>query len=364
MSEHDVPADDPNRPAFEGEEITEWVDDFPEDLPAASNGRLPLSLLTNLRALSEDMTPRRLRGVLGELCDRVERGETLAVAMSAVRSRLPQGLVELFDVGLARGRIDLLLGSYLDHVRRLSDVRSAIRTSLAYPALMATIVTLLGLMLSLLIVPMFGAIFEDFDVELPALTIMIVSASRLIREQGLIVLLGVGGLLVTAWGVLRVLGGPALPQQAFRSIPCIGRVFRWASLAGFTETLAMLVEMRSPLPEALRLAGRTTDDLALAERAGRLATQLEQGAPLEDAAQGSANLGRELGGVMRWAGHPRLFADALRSSSEIFAARSRVELHLLSWLFEPLLVFFVAISVGLCLVAMFLPLIKLLNDLS
>jgi type II secretory pathway component PulF len=362
MSEHDpIPADAdlPPSAAPEPADITDWADE-----PPPETGRLPLSLLTNLRALSEDMTPRRLRGVLAELCDRVERGESLDVALSAVRPRLPEGLVALLDVGLAHGRINLLLGSYLDHVRRRSDLRSAIWTSLTYPVLVVAVLLLLGLLVAVLIVPTFGAIFRDFDVELPTLTLVVVSVSRTIRDHGLMLLVGLAALLCLLWGALRLFGGPALPQQTFRSIPCIGRVYRWASLAGFTETLAMLVDLRAPLPQALRLAGQTTDDLTLGERAGRLAADLDAGVPLESAAEGTTRLGRELGGVLRWAGQPRLFADALRSSGEIFAARSRVELHLLTWLLEPLLLLAVAVSLGLCMVAMFLPLIKLLNDLS
>ncbi|MDZ4685433.1 MAG: type II secretion system F family protein [Planctomycetaceae bacterium] len=363
MSEQDALPDDREATSAAGstgpQEITDWV-----DAPPASNGRLPLSLLTNLRALSEDMSPRWLRSVLGELSDRVERGEPLSVAFTAVRQRLPKGLVSLFDVGLARGRIDLLLGSYLDHVRRMSDVRASIWTSLSYPVLLTAVVAILGLLLTLFIVPMFTSIFEDFGTELPALTLFYVSLSRMVRQQGLWILLAVIVLAAGAWGLMRAIGGPALPQRLFREIPCFGRVFRWASLAGFTETLAMLVDMQSPLPEALRLAGQTTDDLTLSERAGKLATALEQGKPLGEHGTGRMPLGRELAGVMRWADKPRLFADALRSSGEIFAARSRVELHLLTWLFEPLLLFGVAVMVGLCLIAMFMPLIKLLNDLS
>lgn len=340
-------------------EITDWM-----ETPPVVAGRLPLSLLTNLRALSEDLTPKRLRSVLAELSDRVERGEPMTVAFSAVRDRLPTGLAALFDVGLARGRVDLLLGSYLDHARRLSDLRRSIWMSLSYPVVLGLLVASVGLLLPLFIVPVFKSIFEDFGTELPWLTQVIVQLSDFLRSRGVWVLLGLGVFITVWWVTLRALGGEALPQRAFRSIPCIGRVFRWASLAGFTETLAILVDMQAPLPVALRMAGQTTDDLTLADRATRLADELDQGRPLEDLSDRFGLLGRELGGVMRWAGKPQLFVDALRSSGEIFAARSRVELHLAAWMFEPFALFFVAVSAGVILLSMFLPLIKLLNDLS
>lgn len=339
-------------------EVTEWIDS-----PVPS-GRMPLSLLTNLRALSEDLPRKRLRLVLSELSDRVEHGESLPVAYSAVRDRLPKGMAALFDVGLARGRIDLLLGSYLDHARRLSDLRTSMWVSLAYPVLLAVTVLIICLFLPLFVVPSFKSIFQDFGTELPGITLFFVGLSDLVRNQGLTLLIVCAVGFVCLWGVLRATGGRALPQQLFRSIPCIGRVFRWASLAGFTETLAILIDMQSPLPEALRLAGETTDDHLLADRAKQLAAAMEQGQPPNEPNGARWALGRELGGVMRWAGNNRLFAEALRSSGEIFAARSRVELHLAAWLFEPVMLFVIAVSVGLCVIALFMPLIKLLNDLS
>jgi len=326
-----------------------------------SGTRSTLSILTNLRALGEDLSPARSRHAVQQLADRIERGESPLVAFSAVRDRLPESMQTLLQLGLERGRLDLLLSSYLDHTRRMSDIRASLWTSLAYPVFLFVIVMSVCLGMMLYITPMFGRIFEDFGTELPFLTQAILNFTRFLRMDGVYILGGLFLLALAFWLILQMLGGPALSQKVFRSIPCIGSVYRWASLASATELLAMLVELELPLPAAFRTVARATDDYALANGLTESARQLNTGVPVSDHA---LPLPLELHAILRWANQPAVFVDALRSSSQVFSARSRVDLHLTRWMLEPIAVFLVAIGVGTTAISLFLPLVKLLNDLA
>ncbi len=320
-----------------------------------------LSLLTNLRALSEDLPSAIVRNAVTEMADRIERGESVPMALDAVQSRLPTGMRTLLSLGLARGQMDVLLSVYLDHARRLSDIRTSLWTALAYPGFLVAVVSVGIVALAALVIPMFEGIFRDFGVQLPALTELILNLAIGIRTHAVdlpIALIVLSGL---AWLLLRTAGGRSLPQWLFRQIPCIGSVYRWSSLASCAETLAMLVELETPLPEAFRTAATTCDDYTLAEGLISAAAAIEQGAA--DARQ-PIGLPIELANAFRWADRPGLLVEGLRSSSEIFAARSRVDLHLACWMLEPVVIFIVACGVGLSFFSLFMPLGKLLNDLS
>lgn len=326
-----------------------------------SSPRSSLSILTNLRALGEDIIPVRARPAVQELADRIERGESPLVAYSAVRDRLPVSMRTLLQLGLERGRLDLLLSSYLDHSRRMSDIRASLWTSLAYPLFLFMVVIGVCLGMVLYITPMFIRIFEDFDTQLPYLTLMIVNVTQVLRQYGGYIVLGLLFLAFCIWGILHVVGGPGLPQKVFRGVPCLGSVFRWASLSSLCELLAMLVELELPLPEALRTAAKSTDDYSLALGLQQSAEQLTAGVPVGDL---SYALPVELRATLRWANQPAVLIEALRSSGQVFSARSRVDLHLTRWMLEPVAVFTVAVCVGVTAISLFMPLVKLLNDLS
>lgn len=320
-----------------------------------------LSLLTNLRALSEDLPSPQVRAAVTEMADRIERGESVPMGLEAVKQRLPTGMKTLLELGLQRGQMDVLLSVYLDHARRLSDIRTSLWTALAYPAFLIAVVCVGIVVLATLVIPMFEGIFRDFGVELPGLTKFILAFAIGIRTHAIDLPLTAAALAGLAWLLLRLAGGRSLPQWLFRQIPCIGSVYRWSSLASCSETLAMLVELETPLPEAFRTAATTCDDLSLAEGLVSAADAIEQGTA--DPRQ-PIGLPAELASAFRWADRPGLLVEGLRSSSEIFAARSRVDLHLARWILEPLIIFVVACSVGLSFLSLFMPLGKLLNDLS
>lgn len=320
-----------------------------------------LSLLTSLRALSEDLPQARARQAMHDMADRIERGETVPIAFDAVRDRLPQELSALLSIGLNHGRLDELLADYLDHTRRLADVRIALRMALAYPAFLTGVGCCLMAVAVWFVMPIFEGIYGDFGVELPYLTRTILEFSRGMRRFGLGVLFGGLVLCGVLWLVLRSVLGAEGPQRLFRLIPYLGRVYYWSSLASAAETLAMLIDLQTPLPTAFRTTAQTSDDLTLAAGLRTAAAAVEAGAVAAEDLQG---LPLELRGPFRWGQQPELLASALRNCGQIFVARSRVELQFTRWMLEPFVLFAVAVGIGIGFVTLFVPLVKLLNELS
>src|SRR5262249_15547185 len=140
--------------------------------------------------------------------------------------------------------------------------------------------------------------------------------------------------------------------------------FRWASLSNFCQLLATLMELEIPLPQALRAAADVNDDYSLARKARTAAVAIEHGQSPREAICQPGHCLPELGAAFHWAGRGGDFVESLRASGEVFSARSRVQTNLVLWIFEPVILTTLAISVGFLVIALFLPLIKLLNDLS
>jgi len=267
-------------------------------------------------------------------------------------------------MGLPSGRVDFLIHDYLEHCRRATDLRRSVLTSLAYPAFLIAFSVFVLTTIFVVIVPLFSSIFRDFNTSLPSPTQAVVGLSDLLVNDWPIVLAVLIGLPAVGYAFLRLLGGRSGPQVAFRMIPILGRGFRWASLSNLCQLLATLVELGAPLPQALRAAAAVNDDLSLAEAVRGAAHAIESGKSPRDAIQHQTHWSNELAAAFHWADRSGDFVESLRASGEMFAARSRVQTSLVFWLMEPLILLAVAVTVGFLVVAMFLPLVKLLNDLS
>lgn len=337
--------------------------DFVESRTAPAHQ--PLMAVMSLRALSEELSHAGQRRAINELATALQGGAPVGEALAAVRSELPARLSRLIELGLKHDRLDWFVEHYLESTRLASESRYRLFTALGYPAMAATAVSTISLFFLLYIVPLFEKIFTDFGTELPGITMVFIDLSRSLRGGvcGVVML----GLLALGIGLIfmRVIGGAVMLDRLLAEIPVIGAPVRYRMLSDFCELLALLVEARLSLPEALEALSGTIDDTRFQAGARRAASLIRQGIATPTAAElRGTGWPNDLGDIFRWANRTDDFVQGLRAASEIFRARSRVQGNLSAWLLEPVLLLLLSVTVGLMVIALFMPLIKLLNDLS
>lgn len=335
--------------------------DFVESAPVHE----PLMAVMSLRALSEELSHSGQRRAIGTLATSLQEGVAVSEALAAVRADLPPRLSRLIELGLQHNRLDWFVEHYLESSRRAAESRHRLFTALGYPALATLAVSAISLFFLLVIVPLFEKIFSDFGTELPELTRLFIDVSRSLRGGvcGIVMLgiLVVGLVLV----FMRVIGGSMLLDRLVAEVPIIGAPIRYRLLADFCDFLALLVEARLPLPQALESLASTLDDTRLKSGALAAAKLIRQGVATPSAAElRGTGWPSDLGDIFRWADRTDDFVQGLRAASEIFRARSRVQGNLSAWLLEPVLLLLLTVTVGLLVISLFMPLIKLLNDLS
>jgi type II secretory pathway component PulF len=356
LAEPAPPVDDPV--ALTGEDFEAVA----SQLETITQRKLPL--VASLRTLAEESRNPRLRAAVSTVIAALEQGQSLDESLSRLRSAFPRRMGVLFDAGAKTGRLPFLLQEAINHLYDVADLRRKVWLNLAYPLFLAGIALLLCGSLIFGIVPTFASIFQDFGISLPALTVALINVSRF----------GAGRAMFVAAVVLALVGGAVLALTYVRGrswwhaalcrLPLVGTLFRTASLSGFFRMLAVLVETGFSLPEAFRIAGAVNDDAGLSARAEQVANDLEHGISPLDAVRVTEAFPRETLPVFRWSDQPQLFMEALQGASDIYAARSRMNSGVLAIVLEPVLMFAIGLGVGLIVIALFLPLIKLLNDLA
>ncbi len=128
--------------------------------------------------------------------------------------------------------------------------------------------------------------------------------------------------------------------------------------------MGLLVEHRILLPDALRLAGSGSGDANLRQGSLLLAEDVSHGISLEDASRGRPHFPSSLVNVFRWERRDTAFSDALTSSAEIYAAMAKTQTGMVRVVCEPLLLIGVGVFMFIAIVALFMPLFQLLNELS
>ena len=235
---------------------------------------------------------------------------------------------------------------------------------MAYPMVLILVAWLLISFLATFIVPQMRSIFLGIGVELPIITVAILSLSRVMEYLGW---WSLPAAILAVWGAWHACDSFGLERQRdwlVSRIPLYGEARRSAALGEFCRLLSLLVRYRVPLPEAIRLAAASVRDADLREACCDLALRIEAGQSLSQAASDTGRFTRDLLHLFGWADRGEDFAEGLLTASEVLSAHSRVHSHTLAVVCDPAITVIIGGTVGLTVIALFMPLIKLLNDLS
>ncbi|QDT75218.1 type II secretion system F family protein [Lacipirellula limnantheis] len=305
-----------------------------------------------LRAYAEEMPTGRRRRELAEVCGILARGDVEAA--TAALATMPEYWIPLIGSTARDNDSAAILRDFIAESQQADETRRQWWTLLAYPLFLIGFATLVLVLLAYMVVPTFQSIFEDFDLELPRLTMWTINVSDWITTGAPILLVAI--LLIAVAAAIKF-GGPMLGEW-------FGNWFgRSTGVARFAASTADLLAGGIETPDALRIASRTAKGGPLRQASQRLAALLQSG----DVAA-AEQWRRPVTATVFYAVTAELPLDSRTQLLQEIAncyvdhARSRV-----SWsqgILGPLTIFIVGFVVAFVALSLFLPLINLINNLS
>lgn len=233
-----------------------------------------------LRFVVENVANERSRSILGEVRDKVRAGSSLATALAEAPQSFSRLYVGMVRAGEAGGTLAATLDRIAILLEREQSLRSNLRSSMMYPAVL--LAAAIGSMVLLLeyVLPQFAPIFEQAGAQLPASTRMLMAIGGVLGAIAPYLLVG---LLVAALIGHRLLAAPPVRLQADRlllRLPVIGGLMRETLAARLTRTLGTLLQNGMPLIAALGIAKEALGNLAAAEAVDAAAAKAKSGGGL------------------------------------------------------------------------------------
>jgi general secretion pathway protein F len=260
--------------------LDQWIA-FNDEILALVHAGVPLD--RGLSRASGELSGT-LRVVAERVAARLSRGESLSTALAGEGGSLPEVYCAVVSAGVRSGRLAPALQGMSEFARGVAGVRRSIGGALLYPLLILVIAYALFVGFVLFVVPRFSASFETFRVDRPwLLRVLEAMETHAVYWVPIVplLLLGLGVLWVRSNRASEV--NPARLYGMLRWVPGLGGVIRSAQAASTADLLALLIEEGTPMPEALRLAGRASGDRAMEADAEALASATERGVALTSA---------------------------------------------------------------------------------
>lgn len=323
---------------------------------------LPLS--AGLRAAAEEAPQRRVAKAMRHMANQLDHGLSLDEALASASPSIPAYLRGLMIAGLRTGRVADVLEQLVALDQERADLRRRIAAALTYPSILVVMLLAGFVFANLLIIKPFAKIFEEFGVELPTMTLMAIRLTAWFDSTGLWFFCGSFAILLLGWVALVVLPKPPEVQRACYWIPVVGPLWRWQSLVEFSRLMQLLLERQIPMVEALQLTAGGLRWSNLVEASRNCACNLQEGMGLSESMAKCRDFPPSIHPVIASGLKAQQTAGAFGAAADMYRRRAGVDALLWETILPPIIVLLVATGVGCLVIAMFLPLIKLISSLS
>jgi type IV pilus assembly protein PilC len=325
-----------------------------------------LPLLRGLEVLRKQEKNPVLKRTLAAIAESVEAGSTFSEAMAQHPKVFSKLYVNMVRAGEAGGVLDVTLSRLAEFQEKAQKIKNKVVAAMVYPIVVMFVAGGIMTFLMIVIVPKFQEIFRDLleGAQLPALTQFVIGCSNLVKDQALVVI----GSAVGIFFAIKLIGKTTKGRYVIDSIklrsPVFGSLIQKVSIARFTRTLGTLVASGVPILQALNIVRETSGNAVVADAVSKVHDSVKEGErivqPLEATrvfppmVVSMVDVGEETGAL----------PDMLMKIADVYDDEVDNAVAAMTSLLEPIMIVFLAVVVGTIVIAMFMPLIAVIDKLG
>ncbi|MCR4290607.1 MAG: type II secretion system F family protein [Candidatus Scalindua sp.] len=338
------------------------INPFTRQLSTLQNADIPI--VQSLTILETQMRKGLLKNAVGEIIADIKGGDTLSIAMSKHPKVFDKLYVNIINAGEISGTLDAILERLATYREKMQKLKRKIISAMMYPTtvILASAAILTAIMM--FIIPRFAKMFQEMGVPLPWLTAALISVSNFLFDYWY----SIFGIPVAVFIIFKSLGKIYKCRLIIDSlkfkIPVFGKLINKAVVSKFARTLATLISSGVPILEALNNVRNVTGNLAMSKAVNRIHDSIREG----------ESIARPLRESKICEGMVVNMVEIGEQTGELDTMLSKIAdnydndidslVESLTSMLEPFIVIFLGISVGTIVIALFLPLIKLMNSLG
>jgi type IV pilus assembly protein PilC len=366
---------------------------FTRQLSILQDAGLPI--LRSLRILAGQAKPGRLKYSLEDTCDEIEGGSTLSEGMAKSPKCFNRLYVNMIKAGEAGGALELILQRLADFLERSESLKRKIKSAMIYPVVVVLVAVGILTFIMIKIVPSFEAIFEDFDLPLPTMTRLLMAISAWCVQYWYLI----PGIPVAIWLMVKLIRkfrhGRIGWDQFIIKVPIFGNLIEKNILARTTRTLGTLVASGVPILEALNITRDTSNNAVFERMYTRISEAIREGEAIAKPMKEHSVPGFHpvalffftfflpvVGALFYLIKYKKRIVDdmvvnmvdvgeetgeldtMLYKVADTYDEEVAVLTEGLTKLMEPLLILFLGGAVGFIVIALFIPLVSLITNLS
>ena len=353
-----------NIPGITGKVGAKVLTVFTRQLATLVEAGLPL--LRGLRVLEKQERNAGLKSIIGQIATAIEGGSTFSEALAQHPKVFNRLFVNMVKAGELGGVLEVVLKRLSEFMEKAEKIKGKVIAAMFYPtAVMTVAVAIMGILM-VFVVPKFKAIFEGMldGASLPEFTQLVLAISDTIKDHFVWTIVGVVAVFIAFKLFVRSKVGRQLFDRFKLAMPVLGTVINKVAISRFTRTLGTLVSSGVPILQALTIVKETSGNVIIANAVSAVHESVKEGetitAPLEASKVfppmviSMVDVGEQTGAL----------PEMLMKIADNYDEEVDNAVAAMTSLLEPIMIVFLAVIVGSIVIALFLPLIVLMDKMG
>jgi type IV pilus assembly protein PilC len=330
---------------------------FNQELLALVRAGLPI--VQSLDLMLERQENPHFREILRGVRDKVRSGMALSDAFASFGEMFPPIYSNSLRAGERSGDLEGVIRRFLRYQKLIVALRKKVVGTLVYPAVLVALSVVMIYVMLAFVIPKFSEFYAGFDAELPVMTRYLIDFAFFMRQNTVLTIIGLVGLIFGVHRWSRTRGGRQILDRIKLRIPIAGSVIHSFAIMQFTQSLGTLLAGGTPMVPALETASQSVTNTHVSSRIRGIVQRVREGEPLWHSLESTGvmtNIAIEMIKVGESTG---ALVEMLNNVGEFYDEEIETRLNRMMALLEPLILVALGVVIAALLYAFYLPLFEI-----
>ena len=314
-----------------------------------------------LSILSEQSDSKTLRDVTKRITTEVEGGATLAESFKKYPRVFNDLFVNMLAVGESGGVLDVVLQRLSGYIEKAAKLKSKVKGAMVYPVTIIGVAALVIIFMMIFVIPTFAKMFQGLGADLPVPTRIVMFLSDFTQRYIVVMVIAGAGAIYALKRYYATDQGSKVIDAFLLKVPVIGMLIRKVAVARFTRTLGTLISSGVPILEGLLITARSAGNRVVEATVMEARAAVTSGRTLSEPLKGSTVFPPMVVHMISVGENTGALDQMLQKIADFYDDEVDTAVGALTALLEPMMIVFLGVVVGGLVVAMYLPIFKLVT---
>jgi type IV pilus assembly protein PilC len=321
-----------------------------------------LPLVQALEILTTQVENKFLAKTLGMIKSDVESGSTYADALRKHPKAFSELYANMVAAGESGGILDTILNRLAAYIEKSMKLKKKVKGAMVYPIVVSTIAIGVIAVIMIFVVPTFAKMFTSMGGTLPLPTLIVITMSNFMAGLGgLMVFLSIVALSIAFKQIRKTEKGTLITDRIFLRLPIFGTLLRKVAVAKFTRTLSTLISSGVPILDGLEITAKTAGNKVIEYAVMDVRLAVSEGKTLAEPLLKSKVFPPMVTHMIAVGESTGALDSMLSKIADFYDDEVDNAVSNLTSMMEPMLMVFLGGSVGFIVIAMYLPIFKLIT---